>query len=90
MNTNNLYIMSTLSTNLLCNSTKNPGCREFGGRQIFEVIYLIFISVFGSSGNLLVILSVLFKKRLYKHGNIFIVNLAVADFYVSLFKEFEE
>lgn len=73
-------------SNQSCNLTINPWCAHFGGRQIFEIIYLVFISVFGSVGNLLVVSSILFKKRLYKHGNIFIVNLALTDFIVSIKK----
>ena len=70
-----------------CNLTLNPWCGVFGGRQVFEVIYLLFVSVFGSIGNLLVISSIIYKRRLHKHGNIFIVNLAVADLIVSVYRK---
>jgi len=61
----------------------NPWCGQFGARQIFEIIYLLLVSIVGTFGNLLVISSIVYKKRLHKHGNIFIVNLAVADLIVS-------
>ena len=77
-------LSNSTNESLACDPSKNPWCGLFGGRQIFEVSYLLIVSVFGTVGNLLVIASVVYKKRLHKHGNIFIVNLAVADLIVSM------
>ena len=49
-----------------------------------EMVYLIVLMVVGSLGNLLVISSIIHEKRVNKSGNIFIINLAVADLFVSL------
>ena len=49
-----------------------------------EMVYLIALMVVGSLGNLLVISSIIHEKRVNKSGNIFIINLAVADLFVSL------
>ena len=49
-----------------------------------ELVYLIVLMVVGSLGNLLVISSIIHEKRVNKSGNIFIINLAVADLFVSL------
>ena len=52
--------------------------------RTIEMVYLIVLMVVGSLGNLLVISSIIHEKRVNKSGNIFIINLAVADLFVSL------
>ncbi|XP_076802965.1 melatonin receptor type 1A-like [Clavelina lepadiformis] len=61
----------------------NPWCGQFGILQVFEVIYLLLLCIGGSLGNLLVIVSIIFEKKVTEQGNIFIINLAVADFYIT-------
>ena len=65
---------------------QNPWCGLFGIQQYIEIVYLSIITVFGVLGNLVVISSILLERKLHKQANIFIVNLAVADFLVSKFK----
>lgn len=66
-----------------CDLAKNPWCGQFGTQQIFEVIYLTILTIFGIFGNLLVIFSIVLEKKAHKNANIFIINLAIADFVVS-------
>ena len=51
--------------------------------KIFELVYLSLLALVGSVGNLIVIFSIILEKRIHAHGNIFIVNLAIADLLVS-------
>ena len=51
---------------------------------IIDISFQFVFMITGTLGNLLVILSILFDKRTHQHGNIFILNLAVADLIVSL------
>ena len=53
--------------------------------RTIEMVYLIVLMVVGSLGNLLVISSIIHEKRVNKSGNIFVINLAVADLFVSFF-----
>ena len=62
---------------------QNPWCGKFGAQQYIEVIYLMILTILGCFGNLLVISSIALEKKVLKNANIFIVNLAVADFLVS-------
>ena len=64
---------------------QNPWCGLFGPQQYVEVAYLTVLTVLGVLGNIMLIFSVLFEKKLHKNANIFIVNLAFADFLVSCF-----
>ena len=66
----------------------NTFCGIYDARRVFEIVYLCFVILTGTCGNLLVILSITHARRLYKHGNIFIVNLAVADLIVSLINNY--
>ena len=66
-----------------CSNDINPWCETSMGHQVVEIIYLSCISILGIFGNLLLILSVVYEKRTYKYGNIFIISLAFADFLVS-------
>ena len=63
---------------------ENPWCGLFGVQQYLEVVYLSAITVFGLLGNFILIASILFEKKLHKNANIFVVNLAIADFLVRL------
>ncbi len=47
-------------------------------------IYLIIASIFGSIGNLMIIIAIARTKLLQASPNIFFVNLAIADFFVCL------
>ena len=60
----------------------NHWCGQYGPLRIFEIVFLCLVTTVGSFGNLLVICSVNYAGRLYKHGNVFVVNLAIVDFVV--------
>ena len=79
--------MFTEFDNNSCNFTLNPWCGQFGLQQYFEVFILMLMVGLGVLGNLLVILSIVIVGRTYKNGNIFIINLAIADLLVSKIKE---
>ena len=55
------------------------------GERIFVAITWALITLFGTVGNSLVIAAVLFSQKLRTATNVFVVNLAVADFLTSLF-----
>ena len=44
---------------------------------------LLVIGIVGSLGNLTVIFSIILMKKVYQQGNIFVINLAIADLMVS-------
>ena len=67
---------------LVCNYSINPWCGQFGLRQYFEVIFLLFLSGAGVFGNLLVIFSIYLDGKCHKQGNLFIMNLSAADIIV--------
>lgn len=48
-----------------------------------DVVYLILVALTGVFGNLLVICSIIHGKKTFRNGNVFIINLAVADLVVS-------
>ena len=62
----------------------NYWCGRYDGKRAFQLVYLILVIVVGVFGNLLVIFSINYARRLYKHGNVFVVNLAIVDLMVSL------
>ncbi|CAK8693990.1 unnamed protein product [Clavelina lepadiformis] len=62
---------------------KNPYCGIFGPGEIIEVIFLSLCSVVGSVGNCMVIFSIILEKVVHQRGNMFIINLAVADLIVT-------
>ena len=80
--TNPIDFSNTSEYCIYCDSS-NPFCGIYDTRRVFEIVYLCFVIVTGTCGNLLVIMSITHARRLYKHGNVFIVNLAVADLIVS-------
>ena len=52
---------------------------------VAELIVLFLICIFGVFGNTLVIAALATEKNIFKSGNVFIINLAVADLLVSVF-----
>nr|XP_018667208.2 dopamine D2-like receptor isoform X1 [Ciona intestinalis] len=58
---------------------------EIGAVQVVELIYLTILCVLGSVGNLVVIFSITLENRVHSHGNIFVINLAIADLLVTGF-----
>ena len=64
------------------NQPTNPYCGVFEAKEIVEVVFLFIATLVGTSGNLLVIFSIIYDKRVHRHGNVFIINLAVADLIV--------
>lgn len=52
--------------------------------QVFEVTFLAVLAVTGTIGNLIVILSIIHAKLVHRNGNLFIINLALADLLVSI------
>ena len=63
----------------------NPWCELSVEQKSIEVAYLLIIAIFGTLGNLMLIVSIVLESRTYRLGNIFIINLAFADFIVSIF-----
>jgi len=57
----------------------NYWCGRYDGKRAFQLAYLVLVIVVGVFGNLLVISSINYARRLYKHGNVFVVNLAIVD-----------
>ncbi|XP_077994496.1 melatonin receptor type 1B-like [Glandiceps talaboti] len=58
------------------------------GMDVLQIIYLItqvIIMIVGDIGNIMVIGAVLVSGKLYTAGNIFIMNLAIADLWVTAF-----
>jgi len=51
-------------------------------QMIAEVLYLTLIVVLGTIGNLTVIFSIVLERRVHMNGNIFVINLAIADLLV--------
>ena len=64
---------------------ENYWCGRYDGTRIFQLVYLVVVIVVGVFGNLLVISSINYARRLYKHGNVFVVNLAIVDLMVSFY-----
>uniref|UniRef100_H2YXV0 G-protein coupled receptors family 1 profile domain-containing protein n=1 Tax=Ciona savignyi TaxID=51511 RepID=H2YXV0_CIOSA len=58
--------------------------RTFTAQNIIEIIFLIIVISVGSIGNILVISAIVYIKKVYSYGNIFIINLAVADLMVVI------
>jgi len=61
-----------------------PYYMQYRPGRIFDALYLTILSVVGTFGNLLVILSILHEGKIKTNGNIFIINLAIADLIVSM------
>jgi len=62
----------------------NPSCGIFGAIEIVDVIFLSTLTLVGVFGNLLVISSIIYDKKVHFYGNVFIINLAVADVMVGI------
>lgn len=71
------------SSSYCVNQPQNPYCGQFGAEEIVDVIFLILFTLIGTAGNLLIISSIINESRAFKHGNLFIINLALADLIVS-------
>jgi len=67
-----------------CDSS-NPWCGHYNWQRFFEIFYLTFVAILGTFGNIIVICSINHAKRLYKHGNVFVVNLAIVDLVLTGF-----
>ena len=57
---------------------------SLGAANIFETLLYVMILIFVCGGNLLVILAIKQTPALHTNTNIFVVNLAVADFLIGL------
>ena len=55
------------------------------GERIFVAICWLLIAIFGSVGNSMVIVAVILSRKLRTVTNVFIVSLALADLFTSLF-----
>ena len=53
-----------------------------GVTRVLEIIFYIVLCIGGTFGNLTVIFSIIMKRAIFKNGNLFIANLAVADLIV--------
>lgn len=85
MSLNFSFETRTHSPTILCDIRTNPWCEEFGVRQYVELIYLLLVTFCGSVGNIVVILSLSVFGNILQNGNLFTLNLAVADLIVSSF-----
>ncbi|XP_078491982.1 melatonin receptor type 1B-like isoform X1 [Ciona intestinalis] len=75
---------ATVGPNLSTTTTNpNPWYGIYGFQRTIEIVYLVCIILLGTLGNLLVICSIKSANRTHVSGNIFIVNLAVADLLVT-------
>jgi len=66
----------------------NPYCGVFGAIEIVDEIFLSALALVGVCGNLLVISSIVYDKKIHYYGNVFIINLAVADMMVRIWFHF--
>ncbi|KAJ8042651.1 Alpha-1A adrenergic receptor [Holothuria leucospilota] len=83
---------------VLSNETDSSSCEKSSSQEyVFEdptqrmicAVILCFVSLVGLPGNSLVILSVFLYKKLQNRTNIFVVNLALADFLTCLLLPFQ-
>ena len=83
-----MFAMSTASfTEASITSQRRPGIDYFTSYPIITPIYFTFVCLFtvvGNIGNVMVLGAIAVDRRLWKIGNIFICNLAVADLCVTL------
>ena len=77
-----ITLNATTTTSRCDLEPQNPWCGQFGAQQYIEVAYLTIITIFGVLGNLVVIFSIILEGKILKQANVFIVNLALADFLV--------
>nr|XP_002130281.1 5-hydroxytryptamine receptor-like isoform X1 [Ciona intestinalis] len=87
MSADNLSLVTNGTMNLtMCDlQPNNPYCGIYGPQRVVEAVYMTLLVVIGTIGNLMVIFSIMLEKRIHKNGNIFIINLAVADIFVTGF-----
>ncbi len=64
--------------------TEQLKVEALGAANIFESLLYVMILIFVCGGNLLVILAIKQTPALHTNTNIFVVNLAVADFLIGL------
>jgi len=62
----------------------NENIRHLGPALLAEVVFYIILCIGGTIGNLTVIFSTVMEQKLTKQGNMFVINLAVADLMVSI------
>ncbi|XP_078491980.1 melatonin receptor type 1B-like isoform X1 [Ciona intestinalis] len=62
----------------------NPWATRPLAQQVVEMVYLVIVMTVGSIGNMLVIAAIVIRKKVHVYGNIFIINLAVADLMVVM------
>nr|CAB3254747.1 5-hydroxytryptamine receptor-like [Phallusia mammillata] len=78
--------MSNISMDgLECTNTSGPYCGIYDAGRIVDAIFLVILTVVGTVGNFLVIFSIICARRVNKNGNVFIINLALADLIVTGF-----
>lgn len=77
---------TTFVTNFTeCDPIRNPWCGRNETGKVVELVFLFALAVVGTLGNLLVILSIAVEKKAHKFGNMFIINLAIADVMVNFY-----
>ena len=62
---------------------ENHWCGQYGPQRVVDTVFLCLLVLVGTFGNVLVVCSINYAGRLYKHGNVFVVNLAISDLAVS-------
>lgn len=73
------YCDSLTQTNTANTVTRQSDCRKMSIDSVLTTSFMVFVSVVGTAGNLLVIVAILYKRRLRTIPNYFIFDLAVCD-----------
>lgn len=76
--------ISNLSQFNVINSTLNNKTLTINLFEIFLITFSIFVFILGIIGNLLVVIVVIKNSHMKTITNMFIVNLAIGDFFVIL------
>lgn len=63
----------------LCRRISRDGCTPMSVETALTTAFMVLVSVVGTAGNALVILAILYKRRLRNIPNYFILDLAVCD-----------
>ena len=75
-------LASTTPSNVTDNAYLWAGKSD--AHRVIEIIYLTVLAATGSLGNLTVIFSIILERRIHANGNIFVINLAIADLLVRI------
>ena len=82
------WFESTVATNDTINSNTSEVRGELlysYGERVFTAICLLLFTITGTTGNSMVIIAVIFSRKLQTATNVFVVSLATADLLTNLF-----